>query len=74
MSRQAPLDHPWRTPFPEDKATPIEIPQLTRAEISAIKIMRWRKYKWASIAKILDCPAFVAMRAMSPNYRPLKES
>lgn len=74
MAWTPPRDHPWRMPFPEDKATPVEIPTLTASEISAIKIMRWREYPWTKIAKILDCPAFVAMRAMSPRYQPLKES
>lgn len=74
MGRIPAPDHPWRTPFPEDRATPIEIPRLTASEIVAIKIMRWREYPWAKIGRILNVPAFVAMRAMSPRYKPLKES
>ncbi len=65
-------DHPWRTPFLEDKD--VVIARLTSAEIVAIKIMRWREYSWAKIGRILDCHPVAAMRAMNPKYRPLKES
>ncbi len=69
-----PRDHPWRMPFPEDLVKMGPLPTLTVAEIKAIKIMRWQKISWASIAKIMACPAFIARKAMSPNYRPLKET
>lgn len=72
MSRQPPRDHPWRSGFPEDRLQPKEIPQLTAAEISAAKLMRFYDYKWASIARILDCPVRIVMKAMSPNYKPLE--
>lgn len=74
MAWTPPRDHPWRTTFPEHLAELREIPKLTASEIVAIKIMRWREYSWAKIGRILDVPAFIAMRAMSPTYKPLKES
>ena len=74
MSRQPPRDHPWRGTFPEDKPALISFPGFTASEVSAIRIMRWREYKWVKIAKIMDCPISKAMQVMSPKYRPIKES